>query len=240
MLCLLLILFLELNLHRALPSDEIWNKTQIYIKEGKMNAPIYLQYFIFDESNYTALDINSEKMNYLYLKQFELSCYGILNYIFIVDELNQSIEPLANVTHNLAAILNKQHFINKDYALILFISNNTLQFRIRTGAKIKKDYSDYILEKMSANLWPFLHIKDYYNACISFINNSISVVYKNNYNIYEYNTTYTGYSSNKTNKIVAYIPIIFAILSLVIIFLIRYCCCKKRKEKEQVREFLTF
>ena len=72
MLCLLFILFLELNLHRALPSDEIWNKTQMYIKEGKMIAPIFLQYFIFDESNYTALDINSEKMNYLYLKQFEL------------------------------------------------------------------------------------------------------------------------------------------------------------------------
>ena len=152
MLCLLFILFLELNLHRALPSDEIWNKTQLYIKEGKMNVPPYLQYFIFDESNYTALDINSEKMNYLYLNQFELSLYGVLNYIFIVDELNQSIESLESVTNNLAEIINKQYFISKDYALILFISNNTQKYRIHAGGKITEYYSDYILGKISTNL----------------------------------------------------------------------------------------
>ena len=40
----------------TLPSEELWNKTLQYILEGKMK--LFRNHFIFDEENYTALNIH--------------------------------------------------------------------------------------------------------------------------------------------------------------------------------------
>ena len=84
----LLIALLQINLHESLDSFGIWNKTIQYIIEGKMKVPGSMNYFIFGESNITALDINGEKMNTLYQKQKEIfDDYSVPNYIFACDNL---------------------------------------------------------------------------------------------------------------------------------------------------------
>jgi hypothetical protein len=70
------------------PSDEIWLKVEQYINESKMILNDK-NYFIFDEENYTNLDINGSEMQILYEKQkdFYLN-YTTLNYIFVIKNLN--------------------------------------------------------------------------------------------------------------------------------------------------------
>ena len=66
-------------------------------------------YFIFDESNYTALDINGTKMEALYKKQKDLyETYNIPNYIYAVDNQDENIESITNATSNLAAHLKNE------------------------------------------------------------------------------------------------------------------------------------
>ena len=52
-------------------------------------------HFIFDESNYTELPIYDNKMEVLYQKQENISQkYQISNYIFIVDNIDETQEKL--------------------------------------------------------------------------------------------------------------------------------------------------
>ena len=83
--------FLTFNILISLPSDEIWNKIQYYIKNGNMVTNKEKAYFIFDELNYLGMDINDPKMEILYKKQEEIyNKYNISNYIIIVKALNES------------------------------------------------------------------------------------------------------------------------------------------------------
>ena len=66
------ILLSLLNIFTCLPSDEIWNKLTIYINNSKIILNDKKTHFIYDESNYTKLDINSTEMNILYQKQEDL------------------------------------------------------------------------------------------------------------------------------------------------------------------------
>ena len=60
MLCILvLVILLQLVLFIQSPSSDIWFKAMKYMQEGKMKYPKDMNYFIFDESNYTALEINA-------------------------------------------------------------------------------------------------------------------------------------------------------------------------------------
>ena len=65
----LLFIFLQIKLGSFSPSDTIWKKTLEYITEGKMKVFEGRNFFVFDESNYTSLDINDSKMEILYQKQ---------------------------------------------------------------------------------------------------------------------------------------------------------------------------
>ncbi len=100
-----------------------------------------MNYFIFDESNYTSLDINGTEMNDLFLTQQELyDDYDIPNYIFVVDNQNIEIESLDEATHNLADKLQTYYQVNKNKAIILFLSIQTHKNRILTGESIKYIY----------------------------------------------------------------------------------------------------
>ena len=83
------------------PSDEIWAKVEQYINESKMILNDK-NYFIFDEENYTNLDINGSEMQILYEKQkdFYLN-YSTSNYIFVIKNLNEKIESIEDATYNL-------------------------------------------------------------------------------------------------------------------------------------------
>ena len=59
-------------------------------------------HFIFDEYNYTNLDINDNKMKVIYEKQESLLYdYGIFSYIFAVKNINDSIESLEHLRNNI-------------------------------------------------------------------------------------------------------------------------------------------
>ena len=59
---IIFILITKILLFKSLSSEEIWKKTKNYIKQGKMIVNENKTHFIFDEYNYTGLDINSTKM----------------------------------------------------------------------------------------------------------------------------------------------------------------------------------
>ena len=134
----ILMILLQLELSIWYTSSDIFDKTIRYIQDGKMRVSKNMNYFIFDESNYTSLDINGAEMNDLFLTQQELyDDYDIPNYIFVVDNQNIEIESLDEATHNLADKLQTYYQVNKNKAIILFLSMQTHKNRIRTGESIK-------------------------------------------------------------------------------------------------------
>jgi len=135
----LVCIFISINLYNLIPSDDIWNKTLQYMEEGKIKFPDDKNYFIFDESNYTALDINGTKMQILYQKQkFLYDKFKIPNYIYAVDNQNENLESREKATSNLAAHLKSEFNVDKDNAVIGFFSIGTNKSRIRAGSILRK------------------------------------------------------------------------------------------------------
>ena len=233
----LVCIFLLINLYSLLPSDDIWNKTLQYMDEGKMNYHDDKNYFIFDESNYTALDINGTKMEALFIKQKYLyEKYKIPNYIFVVDNQDENQEPSSNAASNLAALLKSEFNIDIDNTIIGFFSIETRKSRIRTGSLIRKIITDKVANSILTDLQSFLRANNYYGAWDRLLDN---VIYYKNY--YEnHNNSRSSNSSdssritnpgNSSNSIKSW-EIIIAIAILVIfvgvIVFCAYRCIKKR------------
>ena len=109
-----LLLILQLDLYALSDSSTIFNKTIQYINEGKMKVPKDMNYFIFDESDVTALNANANIMIELFQKQKEIyDKHSIPNYIFVVDSQDESTEGLTETTHNLAEYLRSRYNIKK-------------------------------------------------------------------------------------------------------------------------------
>ena len=117
------ILLSLLNIFTCLPSDEIWNKLTTYINNSKIILNDKKTHFIYDESNYTKLDINSTEMNILYQKQEDLfSKYNLSNYIFIVDNLNEDLESIEDAAFNLCRYLSNYFRINMAESVVALFS----------------------------------------------------------------------------------------------------------------------
>lgn len=216
----LLFIFLQINLCNFYPSDTIWKKTLKYIAEGKMKVFEGRNFFIFDESNYTSLDINDDKMEILYQKQKELYInYGIPNYIFVVDNHNENSESLTEATHNLAAYLNKEFSIDKNKAIIGYLSIQSRRIKIRTGEIIRKNITDLDAQNMINNLRTYLQKEAYYEAWIKFIDD---INYYRDDNSKVINRVRS--SSKKSNQ--TFLIIIIIIGSIFIIALIIFICIK--------------
>lgn len=118
-----LLLILQLDLYALSDSSTIFNKTIQYINEGKMKVPKDMNYFIFDESDVTALNANANIMIELFQKQKEIyDKHSIPNYIFVVDSQDESTEGLTETTHNLAEYLRSRYNIKKEDTIILLVS----------------------------------------------------------------------------------------------------------------------
>ena len=147
-----------------LPSDLIWKKTQLYMENGKMLVK-NRNFFIFDESNYTALDINSPIMNKLYQKQENFfQKYNISNYIFIVDNLDEKQESIESATFNLCKYLCNNYSINMNRSTVALFSIKSRRVRLRSGDKIKHELNNDRLKKIIDNLVPYLKNEKYYKA----------------------------------------------------------------------------
>lgn len=227
-----LLLLLRLHLYEQSNSYQIFKKVQQYKLDGKMKCPDDMNYFIFDESNITKLDINGNEMNNLYKKQKEIyNKYGVPNYIFAVDSQDESTETLTNTTHNLAEYLRTTYNVKKEDAIILFVSISPSKIKIRTGDKLKKKITDSQCDQMISNIKPSLKNSKYYEAWNKFLSNIIF-----------YPEEMESSSDKKTVG-----EIIEIVASLVIGFTIFmsiscYCSCKKRKmlsKNFEVRQFLN-
>jgi len=229
-----LLLLLQIDLYKLSDSSTIFNMTIQYIKEGKMKVPKDMNYFIFDESNRTALDINGNKMNVLYNKQKEIfEKHNIPNYIFVVDSQDESTEGLTKTTHNLAEYLRNRYNIKKDYAIILLVSISPGKIKIRTGDSIKRKITDFNCNTMISNMRPYLQKKQYYEAWNQFISDI------NYYNKYGYSKADDSYEKEKIIGIIVFIILILGILSLIIICII--CKYKNRiirSKRKKLRNFL--
>ena len=171
MLSFLLVL-LRLHLYGQSNSYQIFKKVQQYRLDGKMKCPSNMNYFIFDESNITKLDINGNKMNDLYKKQNEIANKrSVPNYIFAVDSQDESTETFKETSDNLAESLETHYNIKKDNAIILFISFSPSNMRINTGHILKNEITNSECEKMISNIRPLLKSMKYYEAWNQFFSN---------------------------------------------------------------------
>ena len=58
--------------------------------------------FVFDEDNYTALDIDSKEMNILYDQQkYLFNKYALRSFLFICTKLNRTIEDAYSIRNNI-------------------------------------------------------------------------------------------------------------------------------------------
>ena len=133
----------------SLPSDEIWNKVKQYINESKMilNEKTY---FIFDEENYTKLDINGSKMQTLYEKQKKFyTKHNTSNYIFVIKNLNEKKESIEDATYNICRYLYNEFNIYMEKSVVALFSIETRRVRIRTGEKTKKKISNLECNQIS-------------------------------------------------------------------------------------------
>ena len=166
----ILLLFTLFSLFICLPSDDIWNSLISKINNRKIILKDKKTHFIYDESNYTKLDINSTKMNYLYQKQEDIfSKYNISNSIFIVDHLKENLESIEDATFNLCRYLSNYFNISMAESVVALFSMETRRVRIRTGEITKESITDDEAEKMIDNLGSYLRGQKYYEAWIKLI-----------------------------------------------------------------------
>ena len=167
-----------INIIRCLPSKEIWEKIVDFIDSGKMRTPNNKNFFLFDEKNYTQLDINSKKMKYLYDLQYRLyKKYNLSNYILVVDSLNEKIESIEDCAINIGDYLIEKYKVNLDSAILALFSIKTRRVTIRTGKDAEYKLSNYELSKIIKHLGKKMRAKLYYKAWIELLN-EIDFYYK--------------------------------------------------------------
>ena len=224
---LLVLVILKINLIILLPSVDIWNKVQQYIKEGIMND-FNKKYFIFIEENYTALDVNSEKMQDLYNKQEQIyNNYGITSYIFAVKNINKFIEEIGKIRNKTRDNLRKGGY-DVDNSIITVFSIESRQGKIYIGNNTKEkcitdDNAIYMKNRIINNLKNesnnYNTLKDYLDDINYFCNKS------KNSEPTIYNTrSYKRRENNKNSDIIigTIISIGFVLVTVGLVI----CCCK--------------
>ena len=171
-LILLFISFLvsyELSEIEYYPSDLIWDKFLEYYRNDEIVVTDY-HHFIFDESNYTGLDINGDEMRELYERQGNISQkYQISNYIFVADNIDESQESIEDAADSLYRYIENYFEIDISNSVIALFSIETRRVRIKIGDKTQEYITDSEASDMITNLGEYLKKNDYYNAWIKLI-----------------------------------------------------------------------
>ena len=120
---IIFVFIIQISLLTSLPSDDIWKKIKNYINQGKTIIDKNKTHFIFDESNYTKLDINNNKMQALYKRQEQFfKEFNMANYIIIVDNLEENKETIGKAERRLEAHIKKEFNINWKRIFMILIS----------------------------------------------------------------------------------------------------------------------
>ena len=217
------IFILQITFIILLPSDDMWNKVMEFYKEGKMKD-FNKTHFIFDEYNYTKLDINDDKMKVIYEKQdYIFKNYGIKSYIFAVKYINESIESFGHVRNNTRDNL-RNFGIVVDTSIYALVSIDSLNMIIYTGNSTRKDYiSDSNAMLMKNEFLINIRFQNYYNAFLDFVEDIDRICNKNFTRITTSSVSHSHSGGGRNNNWMAYI---FAIIGIVIIGgLVALCCC---------------
>ena len=223
---LLVLVILKINLIILLPPADIWNKVQQYIKEGIMDD-FNKKHFIFDEENYNTFDMNSEKMQDLYNKQEQIyKHYGITSYIFVVKNINKSIEEFGKIKNKTRDNLRRGGY-DVDNSIITVFSIESRQGKIYTGNNTKDkcitdDNAIYMKNRIINNLKNesnYNTLKDYLDDINYFCNKS-----KNSEPTIFNTRSYKRKENNKNSDII--IGTIISIGFVLVIVGLVICCCK--------------
>ena len=166
-----IILFLFLSIHsNNNPSDIIWEKVLSAINNGTMIVPSHKRHFIFDEENFLKEEKNSSKILSLYQKQEDIYLFNdISNYIFFVQNVDETIESMHRCAKNLIALISEEFGFSPSKTVILLISMDTRRIRTHSGDGLKTLFTDSVSSQMITNIQNLMKIEDYYGASVKFI-----------------------------------------------------------------------
>lgn len=221
----------------SLTSNEAWNLIVKDYSEGKMLNESK-DFFIFQEENYTQLDINDEKMKEIYEKQIEMYYLcGIRSYIFAIN--NRSQMDISNFRSNMRDNM-KSWGINVNNSVFTVVMVNENDSIVYTGSIIKQLYiPDSTARVIKATLLDNMSHKEYYTAWKTFIYDIYNICYgifEELNNTFHNSTNYNHYSgvrhgggSGSVSLWVRIVACIGAVLVLggIIIACWKCRCCEK-------------
>jgi len=202
-----------------LPSEKIWSKVKSNADQGLM---VYNKnYFIFDEKNYTKLDIHGEKMNDLNRLQNETynkNSY-LSNYIFIIESLDESEQSLEDVADKLSENIKLElDYYNKhNYILAVFVIKSR-KVKFYAGTTAIKQITTLEHNKILSDIKYYMTTGEYYIPWKKVIEDYD--YYYNNYNgsTNTNSNTNTKNNKNKTSKNQDPLTVLIAIIVFSIIF----------------------
>ena len=160
---IILVLILHISPIILSPSSDMWNKLNQHIKENK--TLIFPGHFIFDEENYTALDVNADEMKELYnLQDTIYKDYHTATYIFAIKNLDTSLESLDNFVDKTRDNLRYNKYdVNNSFFAVILIEQNDGQFYI--GKEVINIYiNTYAARIIKSDLLNNIKNKNYYNG----------------------------------------------------------------------------
>jgi len=217
----------------SLPSEDLWNKTLQYISEGKMKT-FEKKHFVFDEENYTSLDINSDEMNALYWEQEKLyKTYNLTSFLFICKNLNRTIEDVYSIRDNTRDHLT-EYGVYVNNSVFVLISVETNESILYTGSFIKDTYiSDKKAVELNNNIKTKIKKQEYFNALTNLLMNIESECLIKSFTTKGNDSNFTNYNKNKHKdsgmSALEICGIIFSFVLLIGLIIGIICFCKHYK-----------
>lgn len=203
----------------SLNSNEAWDLIIKDFSEGKLMNQTK-DYFIFQENNYTKLDIYDYKMFDIYQKQKEiLSLCGIRTYIFGINNISEMNITIfgSNIRDHM-----KLWGINIDNSIFTVSIIEQNDAFIYTGSKIKQDYiSDNTVKSIKKNLLVNMNKKEFYTAWKTLIKDIEDTCY-----LKIRGDSGRNSNSNKIGSIIGIIVIFLLVVGGIIVCW-KYGCCKR-------------
>ena len=167
----LLIFILSFSSIVLMTPGELWANFTQHVAENK-TLDFNKAHFIFDPENYTALDINSERMKELYKLQDTINnAYKVKTYIFIVKYINisESTEKAREIRSEIRDLLYKNSY-DVNNSIFTIASADSNYAIIYTGNKVNDvKITDSESTSMKNQLVEDLTYKDYYHAWDNFL-----------------------------------------------------------------------
>ena len=200
-------------------SEQILASIQNYIDTGKMVNNIY--YFIYEEKNYTKLNINGEKMKSLYSLQNQTywKSNHLSNYILLVNNITgdgkEMVKDLA------LSIINDYNPGSNNYCVILLSIITQKSYVYANNNRL----SDSDLKAILDNMGDYLK-RDYYFQALEKAINDLDYYYNK-----VYNNNPTDKSKDESTSLI-WLWILLGVAGLIILIIIIVCivknCCGSR------------